>query len=455
MSEILLRLCHRWLRGFRSPQTPYAQIVEALDGILSRSEDYARNAIVLVAQIDDLQSFQRQNTGGDVERLLRKLEDRMKGGILRRDMVRRLDNGQFAIVLSPLHGRSAEDVLTLAGQIQALLAVPVRLGDIDLHLTASIGCALSRSEALATGADLLEAARIALVEAVAQGPAGLRFYEAAMGNLMRERRALGKGIHAAMQSGEIRAYFQPQIALGTRALSGVEVLARWQHRERGLIAPGVFLPILAEAGLMRSLGKLMLRDALQAMTAWQEAGLRVPKISINMCAEELRDPGIINDIAGQLQAHDIPPNRLVIEVLETVYAGERSDPIIRNLARLAQLGCHIDLDDFGTAHASIMSIRTFSVDRIKIDRSFITDVDHNPDQQQVVNTILSLARNLSVETLAEGVETEAEIRHLAALGCDHAQGYAIAHPLPASEAFAWMMAHAVPVKSESEQRRLH
>ena len=454
-SAVLRRLIQAPFRKFRTVATPYAEVVEALDATLARTQGYARNAIVMVAQVDDLDHLYRQYTGVDVDGILRKLSDRMKGGILRRDMVRRLDGGQFAIVLSPLYGRSTDDVLLLAGQVQALLAAPLRISDTDIHVSVSIGCALARSENLETGADMLEAARIALVEARAQGPAGLRFYVAAMGEQVRERRALGKSIHAAMQSGDILAYFQPQIALDSRKVSGVEVLARWKHREKGLISPGVFLPILAEVGLMRSLGRLMLRDALRALAEWQASGLVVPTISINMCADELRDVGIVQDITKQLRTYNIAPERLVIEVLETVYAGDQSDPIIRNLALLAKLGCKIDLDDFGTGHASIKSVRNFSVARIKIDRSFITDVDHDPDQQQVVKTILSVAQNLSVATLAEGVETEAEIRHLAASGCGHAQGFAIAHPLPATEAFAWMMAHRAPEASAQMARQLH
>ena len=168
---------------------------------------------------------------------------------------------------------------------------------------------------------------------------------------------------------------------------------------------------------------------------------RPQRSTANFSTEELRDPRLSDRIQPQLKHHDLSPDRLVVEVLETVVANHADDIVLRNLSALAQLGCKLDLDDFGTGHASITSIRRYSVERIKIDRSFVTRIDNDTEQQKMVSAILTMADRLGLDTLAEGVETPEEQAMLAKLGCGHVQGFGIARPMPAEEVDAWISAY--------------
>jgi len=218
-------------------------------------------------------------------------------------------------------------------------------------------------------------------------------------------------------------------------------LARWHHPDRGVIAPGLFLPAIAQVGLLERLGEVMLFQALMALQTWDEAGYDVPSIGVNFSQDELGNPKLVDKIKWELDRFEIDPKRLSVEILETVVTQSDDDIVTRNIAALANLGCGIDLDDFGTGHASISSIRRFAVSRIKIDRSFVMQVDRDEGQQKMVSAILSMADRLGLETLAEGVETLGEHAMLAQLGCDHIQGFGLARPMPFEKTGGWIEDH--------------
>jgi diguanylate cyclase len=192
---------------------------------------------------------------------------------------------------------------------------------------------------------------------------------------------------------------------------------------------------------MELLTREMLTQALAALAAWDRAGLRVPQVAVNFAAEELRDPQLPERLIWALDRHDLAPSRLTVEVLESVVAGEGDDIITRNIGRVADMGCGVDLDDFGTGNASINAIRRFALQRLKIDRSFVRDIDTDRGQQKLVTAILSLAEKLGLDTLAEGVETRGEHAMLAQLGCGHVQGYVIARPMPFDDVAPWLLRH--------------
>jgi EAL domain-containing protein (putative c-di-GMP-specific phosphodiesterase class I) len=246
---------------------------------------------------------------------------------------------------------------------------------------------------------------------------------------------------AALNAGQILPWFQPQISTDTGRITGFEALARWQHPDRGLISPAEFLPLLEQTGQLERLGEVMLYHTLIALRDWDAAGLNVPRAAINITMDELHNPKLIDRIRWELDRFDLTPARLAIEVLENVVAAAPEDIVARNINGLARLGCAIDLDDFGTGHASISSIRRFAVGRIKIDRSFVLKVDRDPEQQRMVNAILTMADRLGLDTLAEGVETLGEHAMLAQLGCGHVQGFGIARPMPFDQTIDWIRTH--------------
>ena len=451
-----LRRIHQQLKRLQMvlirPATPYEQIAEALDAALTEVPKDCRNAIALIAQIDNYPRLERYCAPKDLTYIVNTLAHRLAGGTLSRDDVVHLGEGKFAISLNPVAPFHEDDVLIIAGQIQDAIAIPIIHSETQAKVTASIGCAMARTAAVTNGAALLEAACTALAEASQKGPAALRMYEPEMGKRIRLRQTLSSDARMALTNGALHAHFQPQIHLATDAISGCEALARWNHAEFGMVSPADFLPVLEEEDLMRDLGRVMLRDALRTLKSWDDADLRIPAISVNMCAEELSNPDLVEEIKAELARQNLGPERLVIEVLETVGVIDGDDPVARNLSAISKLGCQIDLDDYGTGQTSIRSVRNFSVDRIKIDRSYVTGIDCDPEQQYVVETILKIARNLQVDTLAEGVETTEEIAHLMKSGCDYAQGYAIARALPAPEAMSWIKSHRPnPPRTNLEQ----
>jgi EAL domain-containing protein (putative c-di-GMP-specific phosphodiesterase class I) len=195
------------------------------------------------------------------------------------------------------------------------------------------------------------------------------------------------------------------------------------------------------AGLLGRLAEVMMYHTFAALKAWDGAGADVPQVGVNFTSSELSDPKLTDKIKWELDRFDLTPDRLVVEILETVVASAPDDLITRNINALGAMGCRIDLDDFGTGHASITSIRRFAVTRIKIDRSFVMKADRDPEQQRMISAILTMAERLEVETLAEGVETVGEHVLLAQLGCNHVQGYGIARPMPFDQTLDWISRH--------------
>ncbi|NDU99752.1 GGDEF domain-containing phosphodiesterase [Pseudoroseicyclus tamaricis] len=398
----------------------------------------------LLVEIDRFKLIEEAHDRAEVEDLLRRSAARLRAALREDDVVARLDGPSFGITPAPGSRLDLESAIALAGRLQRALGRAMKIGSGNVYLSASIGIALSSRTDSADAAVLLQAANAALIEAQRAGPGAIRSYSEAMKSRIASRNGLTFEVADALETGQIRAYFQPQITAKGRVISGVEALARWRHPTRGLISPAEFLPALEQAGLMHRLGEEMLTQSLDALVEWDAAGLVLPHIAVNFSAAELNDPQLIDRTAFELDSRNLPAQRLVVEVLETVVAGRAEDTVMRNLAGLARLGCCIDLDDFGTGHASITAIRRFSIQRIKIDRSFISGIDQEFEKQTMVGAILTIAGQLGLETLAEGVESEEEMEILSTLGCGHLQGFGIARPMPKDETATWLRSASLP-----------
>ncbi len=271
-----------------------------------------------------------------------------------------------------------------------------------------------------------------------QGPEIIRKLNSFLHKNLLARRNTRQSISRAIESGAIHPFFQPQVSLETWDVTGFEALARWTHPEKGLIPPAEFLPQIEELGMMPQLGFCMLDSALKALRDWRDAGFDVPTVSVNFSSEELRNPNLVKYVSLGLAKFDIAPESLVVEVLETVVAQQRRDGIQDNLRALSQLGCVIDLDDFGTGSTSITSIRRFGVDRIKIDRSFISHCDGDTDKQSMIEMIVAMSNKMSVGTVAEGAESDAELAFLQRTKCESVQGFGIAPPLAPGDVLGWL-----------------
>ncbi len=422
--------------------TAVARVIAAMDSVLPLIQETGRNTVCFVVQFDDLDELlDRQGRAAQAE-VLTRCEDRLRGVLRMGDMVAPLQGGHLSVVLAPVRRLDLETMVQLASRLQEAITAPISLGAAQIYVTASVGfCIGGRSPEL-TGRSLLDAAQTAADEATRHGPGAIRAFSADMTNRQAARDAMRDQIEIALESGQIRPHFQPQISTDTGELSGFEALARWHHPERGCLAPAEFLPAVEGNDLIDRLGEAMLFHALTALSEWDRKGLKVPNVSVNFSASELRNPKLPERLQWELDRFDLKPDRLTVEILETVIAASENDVVVSNIAALAAMGCGIDLDDFGTGHASITTIRRFAVRRLKIDRSFVTRVDQDREQQKMISAIVSLAERLGLETLAEGVETSAEHAMLSQLGCGHVQGFGLARPMPLENATEWITRHA-------------
>ncbi|MFD0859762.1 putative bifunctional diguanylate cyclase/phosphodiesterase [Roseovarius aquimarinus] len=439
---VLFAGLHKPVEGTRDEDDEDEAAFERIvDAALERAGRSARRTGCLLMQIDDFAELGERLGAEAGEAVMGQMLARA-GSVLRgRDVVRRIEPETLGICLAPVRQLDLGVMLRLAARLQGALEEPVVIDGAAIYVTASVGLALDTA-ADRTGEGLVASAGAALAEARRHGPSSLRAFSA---DLRRPALTSSPGMRAAavdaLENGQIQPWFQPQICTDTGRVSGFEALARWVHPDHGLIAPAEFLPLLDEAGAMERLGEVILYNALAALKSWDAAGLDIPQVGVNFSPQELRNPRLVKKVEWELDRFDLAAQRLNVEILETVVALSPDDMIVRNIAGLSGLGCPIDLDDFGTGHASISSIRRFAVQRLKIDRSFVMKVDRDPEQQRMVSAILTMADQLGLATLAEGVETAGEHAMLAQLGCGHVQGYGIGRPLPLDQTAAWVRRH--------------
>ncbi|MCE6958637.1 bifunctional diguanylate cyclase/phosphodiesterase [Cereibacter sphaeroides] len=413
------------------------QVIAALDAVLADG-GAGRTTGCLVLQFDEMEKLLDRHGRAAQTEVLARSGERLCAALREGDVVARLEGGGFAVALHPVRRLDLESMIQLAARLQAAVAAPISLDGVRLYVTCSIGFCLAARSPAPRGRAMLDAAQVAADEAQRNGPGAVRAYAPEMARKRADRDALRELLEVALDGGQIVPWFQPQICSRTGSVSGFEALARWQHPDRGLIPPSEFLSAIEEAGLSERLGEVMLYQALTALRQWDREGFSVPSVGVNFSVAELRNPRLVERLKWELDRFELAPSRLSIEILETVVAEGASDVVVHNIAGLGALGCGIDLDDFGTGHASITTIRRFALRRLKIDRSFVTRADEDRDQQTMLAAIISMAERLGLETLAEGVETPGERAMLAQLGCGHLQGFGIARPMPFAEAVTWL-----------------
>ncbi|RYH08972.1 bifunctional diguanylate cyclase/phosphodiesterase [Tropicimonas sp. IMCC6043] len=416
-------------------------LLETLAGHLHHFEGRGQSTIALVVQLDEFAEVAETLGTIGAEDVLRLSADRILGAIRPGDLAGRMVEHRYAVVLGPIRQANMEVGLRVSERIQAAIAEPISLEGGAVYVTASVGFCLARRAPRHTAESILEAAEIAMDEARRAGPGSIRSYSAEMGDAVEARQSLSEEIVVAFENGQIRAWFQPQISTDTGLVTGFEALARWDHPTRGVLPPCDFMAAVEASGTLERLGEVMLFQSLSALRLWDKSGYRVPRIGLNFSAAELRNPRLADRIRWELDRFDLTPDRLTIEVRQTVVAGSSSDIVSANITALAGLGCDVDLDDFGIGNASIANIRRFAVNRIKIDQSFVTRVDTDRTQQKMVAAILAMAEQLDLATLAEGIETHGEHAMLAQLGCGSVQGFGIAAPMPFEDTMAWMDKH--------------
>ncbi|MDG4650222.1 GGDEF domain-containing phosphodiesterase [Roseibacterium sp. SDUM158017] len=405
----------------------------------------------LVLAIDDWTELSERLGREGAEDVHRRCAARLRATLRHDDLLADLGQGRFGIVLHPIPAARLGIRDELCDRLRAAIAEPIAIGGAAIRITASAGHAALRftgrdaaASGLSPAAATVAGAEAALKEARTAGPNSVRAHVPGRDPDRTDGTPLAEEVAEALVTGAIRPWFQPQVDARNGALTGFEALARWQHPTLGLLGPSSFLGAVAEAGRLDALGRTMREGALDALRHWDRAGAVGITVSVNAAPEELRGTNYAEQVAWELDRHDVAPERLVVEVLETVAATARDDSIVTTLAALREKGVGIDLDDFGVGQASLMSIRRFGVERIKIDRSFVIGIDIDEGQKAMVAAIVSMAREMGLVTLAEGVETPQEAETLGAMGCGYLQGFAIGKPMPLAETLSWLAKRAAP-----------
>jgi diguanylate cyclase (GGDEF)-like protein len=431
----------RLSRAAATGLVPADQFVPTVDALRTDAPAAGKSSAVFVIELDQFNEVQERYEPGAIDKVLKAIGDRLVAASRDRDTVSRIGDYKFGICLGQIQHLDLESCIQMCSRLQNTIEDPIAIDGTSVYMAASIGfCLLPRAPGT-DGQDWLNAALAALIEAQRRGPGTVRAYSSELQSRLKHRADLRDEVSAALEQGYVQPWFQPQISTDTGKVTGFEALARWIHPDRGAISPAEFLPAIEAAGLLERLAEVMIYHSFTALKAWDSAGLHVPQVGVNFSGSELSNPRLVDKIRWELDRFDLTPDRLTVEILETVVTNTSDDTITRNINALTALGCHIDLDDFGTGNASIAAIRRFGVGRIKIDRSFVMKADRDPEQQRMISAVLTMAERLGVETLAEGVETVGEHALLAQLGCDHVQGFGIARPMPFDKTLDWVRAH--------------
>ena len=359
-------------------------------------------------------------------------------------LVARLGGDEFAIFLPGIQDRGK--VERAIQRIQRLIAEPCHVNAHSLRTTASIGAAMS-SDHHNVYERLLSAADTAMYEAKSGGKGGHRFYDELMRN--KADRILERELEltAALDSGQFRLHFQPQLMLTTNRIIGAEALIRWEHPERGTIMPGDFIPFAETYGLIDQIGDWVLREAVKTAARWWHSGRQIT-VAVNISPNQLNRVELIPTIRACLSKYQLPPHALEIEITEA--AVMRNDPIaLDRLQSLRQDGVNLALDDFGTGYSNLAKLLEMPMDRLKLDRSLLWAANSQARSRAVLLSLIQLARRLDFEVVAEGVETEQQMEFLISSRCHVAQGYLIARPLP-EEAFLALIDEAEMARKSSE-----
>ncbi|MER8921073.1 EAL domain-containing protein [Mesorhizobium sp. M0802] len=364
---------------------------------------------------------------------------RMRDSCRASDLCARLGGDEFVMILNGAGG--PEDINMLARRILEEINEPITFQGTTILPGASAGIAVYPIDA-DNAEDLLVHADLALYSAKKLGGGSFSFFSEELRRELDYRKQLEHDIKVAISENAFQVYFQPQVSLSNGAISGIEALVRWKHAERGMIAPGEFIPVAEKCGFMPEIGRIVFTKAIEQAAEWDRAGIAFGRLAVNVSGTELREPDFDRFLFATLEKAGLAPQKLSLEIVESVILDDEKTGIAAKLRHIRAAGVHLELDDFGTGYASLSHVNPNEIDRLKIDRRFVQNINENGDNTKIVRAITELARGLGISIVAEGAETEAELDSLMAIGCDQVQGYSIAFPMPQDKAREWLLARS-------------
>lgn len=382
----------------------------------------------------DLDRFKNINDtlgheSGDM--LLKAVAERLSACVSHEDLVTRPGGDEFIIILSS--GSSLQDAARITRNIVESVSEIFVLNGQELYTTASIGISMYPAD----GQDpdsLIKNAHSAMYHVKEQDKNGYQFYTSRMNSAAFERLSKENSLRKALDRGEFLLYYQPQIDLRTGKLTGLEALIRWRNPEYGLVRPSEFIHIAEETGLILPISEWVLHTACAQNREWQDAGHEPVKLAVNVSMRQFRQRNFFETVTGVLKETGLPAEYLELELTENILL-ENSERAIRSLSKFDAMGINLSLDDFGTGYSSLSYLKRLPLKSLKLDRSFVRAISRSPDSEAIIRTIITLAHNLNLRILAEGVETEKQLSFLRAFDCDEAQGYLIGKPVPKEAVF--------------------
>jgi diguanylate cyclase (GGDEF)-like protein len=405
-------------------------LTDRLGQALARARRSGGSVAVIFIDLDRFKTV-NDSLGHSVGDVLLRHIARVLGAELRaEDTLARMGGDEFVALVTDLtRGRTgSSDAASIARKLQAAVASPWRTEGREIRATASLGIALSPDDGTQPET-LLKSADAAMYHAKSLGRGSYQFYTSALNRQALERLDMEADLHRALENGEFRVYFQPKVDVAKRRIRGLEALLRWEHPRQGLIAPGKFIELAEETGIIIAIGRWVLHEALRLGRELARLGFEDLTLAVNVSPRQFREPGLTDQVRDALTASGFVPQRLELEITEGS-AVENVDRALNVLEGFRELGARISIDDFGVGYASLSYMKLFPVDTLKIDRSFVTNLGTEPKDTAIVVAAIRLAHQLGLTIVAEGVETEQQLGHLQSCACDQAQGYLFSRPLP-------------------------
>ena len=427
-------------------------LLQTLDDVIKKAQQDNTAGVLFYLDLDRFKTINDSlgHTIGD--HLIKAIAKRMQAWLADDYTAARIGGDEFAILMPSIHPDKAHET---AQQLLALISNPYSIDDHLLYCTTSVGISVFPS-VNSTNIDVLRQADTALYRAKVAGRNKYMFYEPEMQAQVESFLEIEKGLHEAINKGQLELYYQPQVS-GKQQIVGVEALIRWNHPEKGLLPPGVFMPIAEETGQILQIGNWIIEQALHQYSVWLKQGVlpdTFKRLAINISPLQFAQHSFVEYIHDALAQAGVNGDHIELEITENLLL-ENVEDAIEKMSKLKEFNLKISIDDFGTGYSSLRYLKHLAADVLKIDRSFVTQVHLDESDQAIVDTIIMTAQRLNLEVIAEGVEEVAELNILRDLGCDQFQGYIFDKPLPASELPSRFEANFYPIEGSSIDKAVH
>jgi len=404
-------------------------LLDRLESATLRAQRNKSMMALLMVDIDNLKLINETLGHNNGDKVISSVATRLQKKIRDTDTLSRSGGDEFNLIIENI--QKLEDVGLMAEKFSRTIEHSMTIMDQDIHIKASIGISIYPQDGTDIGS-LLSNADSALYRAKEKGGNTYEFYSPELGKKARRRLELENNLRRALDNDELVVYYQPKVDLITGEASGMEALVRWNHPQQGIIPPDEFIPIAEETGLIIQLGQQVIEKSCSQFKYWQNKKIPVTNISINVSARQFKEQDLVTLLQKTLQKHQLDATHIELELTEsTLLKNENQAESILN--QLHNMGVKISIDDFGTGYASLSYLKRLPIDIIKIDKSFIDGILHDPDDIAIVNAIFGLAKGFEIKLVAEGIETAGQLKKITELGIDYGQGYFWSPPLPAEQ----------------------